>query len=730
MLFELEKRKFWALHFIALMAMIPLVLTLRVDLSSLLGMLSFGVLFVSSFILGRRTYRNSIATTKEDRAQGFVSDFEDRGLGWFWEIGREGELTYISKSISVSLGKTQKELLGLKFASILSERRESGKKREWMTLGFHLSSRTPFSDLPFKSTIDENRCWSISGSPVYDQLGNYQGFRGNGLDLSQMKESERVLNQLAKCDPLTGLANRLEINRCLEQSFEGPKELPSKCSLFLLDLDKFKPVNDTMGHPVGDQLLKIAAQVIVDTIGDNGQVGRIGGDEFQVVIPSVTDQDQLKLLANRVIQNLSKPHLIEEKQVTIGASIGVSIYEDEVKPTDTASLVRDADLALYEAKKSGGGVCRFYHPDMMKQAFEERELQKDLRQALVKEQLSLEYQPIINISDRTLRGFEAILCWNHPTRGWIDSTKILKMAEDINIVPQVGDWTVRTACAQLKSWNQELQMAITVSASQLTSGNLARTVVGALASTGIRPSQLELEISKGIFQAECSNNVSVFNQLKKTGVKLVFDNFGTGYSALGYLHQVRFDKLKIDQSFVRGAGNDGRMNSAIISSIVTLARALKIDTTADGVETPEELAFVQRLGCTQAQGTIFGEPLTSLDATKLLEASGIRLSAYSLQNDREERRSISHQAKLYDGHQWHDVLIKNISRYGAMLKGLGNIEKHAELQIDFGNRQIISAKVIWSKGNEMGVHFSETVDVSTLKLPLPIDFTIRKARAS
>ncbi|MEP2988271.1 MAG: EAL domain-containing protein [Parasphingorhabdus sp.] len=718
-------------HIFAALAIAPLISTLKMDLISGFGLLAFGTLFVSSVVYSKRAQLAGAPNSKkEDRAQGFVSDFEDRGLGWFWEIGREGELTYISKSISVTLGKTQSELLGLKFASILSESRVYDKSQQWMSLGFHLSSRTSFSDLPFQSSIDENRYWSISGSPVYDQLGNYKGFRGNGLDLSQREESDRALTQLARCDPLTGLANRMEINRTLKKSLVGPQAMPSECSLFLLDLDKFKPINDTMGHLAGDRLLKMAGHIIVDTIGEKGQVGRVGGDEFQIVLPGITDQVELEQLASQVIDNLGRPQLVEGNSVIIGASVGVSTFDGLTDSIDATTLIRDADLALYAAKKSGGGVCRFYEPAMLQQASAEREFEEDLRQALVKGQLSLEYLPIIDVSDRTLCGFETLIRWDHPTKGAIEPHNIIRIAEEINLITQIGDWAIRTACGQLKSWDTDLRVAVNVSPLQLKDGKLVSTVQGALASSGIQPSQLELNIARGVFLEEYSQNVSVFTQLRKSGVRLVFDDFGTGYSTLGYLRQVRFDKLKIDRSFVGGAGQDGHMNSAIISSIVTLAQALKLETTADGVQTPEELKFIQELGCSQAQGSVFGEPLTSQDATELLKSSGIRLSASTLTKYREDRRKILRRVRLCYRQYWFDVIIKNISRNGAMIEGLENIAEGSQFQIDFGNGWKVLATSIWSIGKQVGVRFEEPLEINNLDSALLPDFGCSEAKAS
>lgn len=731
MLSKVKNRIFWIPPLFALMAIAPLVSTLKPDANSILGMLAFAVLAVWSFLLGRQRRTIGAAQTRsEERAQSFISDFEDRGLGWFWETGREGELTYISKSISLTLGKTQRELLGLKFASVLSESREHDKNRQWMTLEFHLSSRTAFTDLPFQSSVNENRYWSISGSPVYDQLGNYRGFRGNGLDLSEKRESERTLTQLARCDPLTGLANRLEIHQTLENALLGPDSQPSACSLFLLDLDKFKPVNDTMGHPVGDRYLKIAGQVILDAIGDKGQVGRVGGDEFLVVVPAITDREDLKLMANQVIENLGKPRFIEGKSVAVGASVGIAIYQADTETIDPKTLVRNADLALYAAKKSGGGVCHFYEPAMLREAADEREFEEDLRQALVKGELSLAYQPIVETSDRTLCGFEAMISWNHPSKGHINPEKIIKTAEDINIISQIGDWTVRTACSQLKSWKTDLPVAVKISPDHFAGGTLATCAVGAIAASGIRPEQLELNISKGAFLEENLNNIKTFNQLRISGVRLVFDKFGTGYSALGYLRQFRFDKLRIDQSFVRIAGQDGRMNSAIISSIVTLARALKIETTADGVKTPEELEFVRRLGCSQAQGNIFGKPMRPEEVTALLNSSETRISASYFTKYREKRRKILHRVKLYYRDCWHDAMIKNISRNGAMFEGLENVEEGSRLEIDFCNGRTVQATCIWSSGKQMGVRFEEPATAMVLGPVLRSDFGYPEAQAS
>ena len=332
----------------------------------------------------------------QQRALNLMRDFERAGRGWFWETDRHGQLVYISPTVAAKLGRPLGDLIGRPFTDIIQKRLGKDESEE-RTLGFSLSSRTPFKELTVQAAVPgEERWWSISGHPISNELGNFQGFRGSGTDLTEKKKSEREINQLARYDVLTGLANRLHITDLLERALKNHIGQPQPCALLLMDLDRFKAVNDTLGHPVGDQLLQQVAARLTQIIGDKGQVGRLGGDEFQIVLPQITQADKLANIANSIILSLAKPFSIEGEQVRIGSSIGISVSDGAGVPS--SALVRNADLALYAAKDAGRGVYRFYADAMHDEASERKAIEDALRDALAKDELRLVYQPIVDVA--------------------------------------------------------------------------------------------------------------------------------------------------------------------------------------------------------------------------------------------------------------------------------------------------------------------------------------------
>ncbi len=680
--------------------------------TAFLGVSSLAI-YVFSVSIAARRQRHDLRSAEALRAQALLHDFEGKGLGWFWETDRHGRLVYLSESVIERFDRPRDELIGQKFTALIAHDSDATSGREGRTLGFHLSLRSSFNDLSLKAAMDEERWWAVSGNPIVDELGNFNGFRGSGTDLTEMKRSQEAVNQLARYDPLTSLPNRLDINEMLTRALTGHGGRPQPCALFMLDLDKFKAVNDTLGHPAGDALLQQVAKRLLKAVGEQGRVGRLGGDEFQIVLPDMTDEAALCALANKVIDVLSQPYQVLQGPVRIGASVGIAISHGE--GVTASALVRNADLALYAAKDAGRGVCRFYQPAMHEFANERREIEEDLRGALAKGELSLVYQPVVEVATETISGFEALVRWNHPKRGAVSPDVFIPIAEEANLITAIGEWILRTACAQLAQWDGNLKMAVNVSPIQFAATNFSEIVINAIATNGIDPAQVELEITEGVFLDESADNIRTFNRLKSAGVRLALDDFGTGYSALGYLQKVPFDKIKIDQSFVRGATRKGNMNAAIIASIVSLADALGMDTTAEGAETHDELALVRDLGCSHIQGYIYGRPVDGEAAGELLARAGGHISAEGFQTHRESRKTafrrvgVIHEGYCYEG------LVRNITSHGAMIDGLTDVPPGTLFTIEFGEGREVEATTRWSKDSRMGVEFDRPVDVEELR---------------
>ncbi|MEO0643399.1 MAG: EAL domain-containing protein [Pseudomonadota bacterium] len=638
------------------------------------------------------------------RAEDILRNFEETGQGWFWETDRRGLISYISPSAAAVVGKTPRELHGQPLSMIVDlGAREADAER---TLAFHLTARSEFRDIEVRAANvqEEERYWSLTGRPVYDGFKNFCGFRGHGADLTEKRRSEQQVTRLAHYDSLTGLANRVQMSDALEQILSSPRERDRACTVLMLDLDRFKQVNDTMGHPAGDALLKQVAQRLERVLDGIGRCGRLGGDEFQVVIPGYGDRDVLAHISKEIIRSLSQPYSVEGQNVVIGASVGVALAPDD--GTTSEELIRNVDLALYAAKDAGRGVHSFYSKDLHSAAEERAELEQDLRGAIQSGDLALHYQPVVYAATEKIVGFEALMRWNHPKRGLISTEKFIAIAEDAGLIDQMGQWALRQACADLAKWPDSIRCAVNVSPLQFSNPELPTIVANALAHSGVSAARLELEITESVFLDDTLGTDAMFSALKRVGVRLALDDFGTGYSSLGYLKKAPFDKIKIDQSFVRGATEDGSRNGAIIASITSLAEALDMDTTAEGVETLDELELVRLLGCSHVQGFIYHEAIDAEGASRLVMGD-LALEPDSVRATRSPRHVLLRRVNVLYGNTSLTANIRNISEGGAMIEGLWNAPVGGTIRIEFSKNGYMSAKIRWSRENRVGVQFEE-----------------------
>ncbi|HEY6048474.1 MAG TPA: EAL domain-containing protein, partial [Sphingomicrobium sp.] len=591
------------------------------------------------------------------RAEALLHEFENSEKGWFWETARDGTLSYISDSVAGALGRDAADLIGRAFTDLISTETEDGSATSERTLGFYLSSHVAFQDLIVRAKTKNEIWWSITGRPVHNELGHFFGFRGFASDLTKMRQSEVELDRLARQDALTGLANRQALRRALDDALVGAVRRKHRCSVFLLDLDRFKAVNDTLGHPAGDTLLRLVALRLTDEVGEKGQVGRLGGDEFQIVLPSLSSKTELSQLAQAIIDSVSRPYTINGTAVSIGTSVGIVTSDYDDRTSD--DLMRDADLALYAAKAAGKGCYRFFAPDMHEAARQRQLMESDLRVALEKGQLRLAYQPCVEASSEDVTGFEALIRWDHPERGGVSPAEFIPLAEEIGLINEIGEWVLRTACAEAAKWPEQITVAVNLSPIQFKLPALPTMVRMVLADANLEPERLELEITEGVFLSNDDHVHEMIASLKAIGVKLALDDFGTGYSSLSYLQRVPFDKIKIDRSFVSGAHDPQSRNAALIRAMVGLASDLNMQTTAEGVETHEELALVRSLGCSLVQGYLFGKPMPPEEAAALAAKGSAALPAKLPQ--REPRIRIIRAALLhYDG-QVKGARLRNIS---------------------------------------------------------------------
>jgi diguanylate cyclase (GGDEF)-like protein len=429
-------------------------------------------------------------------------------------------------------------------------------------------------------------------------------------DITEQRQSEVKIEYMAHHDALTELANRVLLNERLERTL-GAAEM---VAVHHLDLDQFKAVNDTFGHHAGDKLLKIVAERLCGLVRDTDTIARMGGDEFVIVQAPIADPADATSLAQRVIGLLSEPYDIDGHQAVIGASVGISVGPGDGTSPD--KLLRNADLALYRAKGDGRGTFRFFEPVMDLQMQTRRLMEQDLRKALPAGEFELHYQPVVNLASKEISGFEALIRWNHPTKGMISPASFIPLAEEIGFIVPMGEWVIQQACATAAQWPDSLHIAVNISAVQFRNPGLMQVITGALAASGLNPARLEIEITETVLLHNKEATLAVLHQLRALGIRIAMDDFGTGYSSLTYLQSFPFDKIKIDRSFVKDiTENSGSLN--IVRAVAALANGMGMTATAEGVETNEQLDRIVSEGCTEMQGFLFSRPLPAREIERL-----------------------------------------------------------------------------------------------------------------
>jgi diguanylate cyclase (GGDEF)-like protein len=467
--------------------------------------------------------------------------------------------------------------------------------------------------------LRDGRTFQIRHRPMPDC-----GWVATHEDITEQRRSEIRIEHMAHHDALTDLANRVLLNERLEHALTRAHR-DEMVAIHHLDLDRFKAVNDTLGHPGGDKLLKLVADRLRLLVRESDTIARMGGDEFTIVQVAAGPADA-STLAQRMISALSEPFDIDGNQAVIGASIGIAVGPgDGLSPDE---LLRNADLALYRAKDDGRGTFHFFEPEMDLQMQARRIMEQDLRKALPAGQFELYYQPIVNLADNQVGGFEALIRWNHPTRGMVAPNAFIPLAEEIGLIIPMGEWVIRQACATAALWPEDIHVAVNISAVQFHSPGLTQVIVGALAASGLHPTRLEIEITETVLLQDKEQTLATLHQLRALGVRIAMDDFGTGYSSLTYLQCFPFDKIKIDRSFVKDiAENAGSLN--IVRAVAALANGLGMKATAEGVENKEQLDRITSEGCTDVQGFLFSHPLPAGEIERLF------LSRREKQKDRD-----------------------------------------------------------------------------------------------
>jgi diguanylate cyclase (GGDEF)-like protein/PAS domain S-box-containing protein len=585
-----------------------------------------GALMLSCLANGRnfvmhRSVENELAE-KDEVVSLLLREFEESGGDWMWQIDASKCLTHVSPRFAYALGLQPEQVEAKPILEILAgDSWEAGNfSAALRVLADKLKNRENFSDLILPVTVaGEARWWELSASPRFDDSSSFLGFRGVGSDVTEAHRSADKINRMARYDTLTGLPNRLHITEALGDAMVEADRWRGRCAFLMIDLDRFKAVNDTLGHPIGDRLLTRVAERLRSIMTDNEVCGRLGGDEFAVVVRDANDPQRLSKFAQNIIDTLSRPYEVDQHTLYIGASIGTATGPRDGRTVET--LIRSADLALYRSKDVGGGAVHCYEPQLHVHAEERRVIEIALRKALERNEFEVHYQPVVNAETSAVESFEALLRWTNPELGPVSPAKFVPVAEDTRLIAPIGDWVLRTACAEAATWPSTIRVAVNVSAEQLTDVNFVTSVVQALSQSGLPPQRLELEVTESVFMREGTAALQILDQLMALGVRLALDDFGTGYSSLGYLSRTKFNTIKVDRSFVQGAARNAPESLAIIRAVVALANSLGMVTTAEGVETEEEYRMICQLGCRKIQGYLFGRPMPAADARRLLADS-------------------------------------------------------------------------------------------------------------
>ncbi|WP_428488377.1 putative bifunctional diguanylate cyclase/phosphodiesterase [Rhodopila sp.] len=514
---------------------------------------------------------------------------------------------------SIGPGTSLQEIVDLRIAAGSGPRMRAGAYLDWR-------DTVRDFDTPSDTVVEltNGRVIAIHHRPMPDF-----GWVATHEDVTERKRVEAQIVYMARYDALTGLPNRVLFNEKMEQALALTGR-GQGCAVLCLDLDHFKAVNDTYGHSIGDALLKGVAERLAACVREVDTITRLGGDEFAVLLVGLDRPESAGELAQRIARSLSEPFELDSHSIVAGLSVGIAIAPQDGNTPD--KLLKNADTALHRAKQDERGSYRFFEPEMDARLQARMALERDLRQAVRDEAFELAFQPVLNLAANAICSFEALLRWRHPTRGMISPAEFIPLAEETGLIVPIGAWVLRRACAEAKNWPSPVKVAVNLSVVQFKSRSLVETVRQALAASDLPATRLELEITESMLLKNSNDTLAMLHELRDLGASIAMDDFGTGYSSLSYLRSFPFDKIKIDQSFIRDLSKKDD-SVAIIRAIVSLGRSLGMVTTAEGVETEDQLAQLRREGCTEIQGYLFSRPTSAENARRMFAAANNNLAA-------------------------------------------------------------------------------------------------------
>ena len=604
---------------------ISFIVTGQYSMAVLVAMFSavsaFGAIEAARNFLVTRVAESAMAE-KSEVVSLLLREFEEGEADWLWQIDTSRRVRSVSPRFAFALGMDPEAIEGKPFIQLIAGPAwETGQFPSSLhDLAERLKRRESFSNLLVRVTINgQQRWWELSGTPRLTEGGAFDGFRGVGSDVTEQRESSDKIAYLARYDTLTGLPNRMMLTEALAEAMRYAEQWRTRCAFLMIDLDRFKAVNDTLGHLVGDQLLARVSERLKVLMSQNELCGRLGGDEFAIVVRDASDMEHVNRVAQSVIDALSQPYEVDHHTLYVGASVGSAIGPRDGNTVET--LMRNADLALYRSKDEGGGQHFTYEPSLHAHAEERRKLEFSLRRALEKNEFVLAYQPVVDAQGEHIVSFEALLRWHSADHGLVSPAKFIPLAEDTRLIVPIGEWVLREACREATRWPQHVKVAVNVSGEQLLDPNFTASIVTALSISNLAPQRLEIEVTESIFVRDATTARAALEQIMALGCSVALDDFGTGYSSLGYLRKLRFSTIKVDRSFVQGAATGNPESLAIIRAVVAMADSLEMSTTAEGVETEAELATIRKLGCKKIQGYYFGRPMGAADASQLFYKS-------------------------------------------------------------------------------------------------------------
>ena len=536
---------------------------------------------------------------------------------WYWEQDAEFRFQSMTGDFSEKSGIGLHRIVGRTRWELVPGLADSEAGREHIAA---LEAREPFRNLEYCALDDsgEARWYCINGQPTFDSHGVFTGYRGTGSDITARKVTEQRVHHVAQHDVLTGLPNRSLLQDRLGQAVAWAERSGRAVWVMLIDLDRFKYVNDSMGHKAGDVLLMTVAARLRSSLRDTDTVARLSGDEF-VVLLSEDSEPLAPAVVQRVMDSVAQPIMLGTREFFVTCSIGVAVYPSDGTPAD--SLIEHADIAMYRAKKLGRNNFQFYTPAMNEESLERVRIESALRVALERKEFVLHYQPQVDLQSGRIVGMEALIRWQHPELGMVPPSRFIGIAEDTGLIVPIGAWVMRTACAQNKAWQDaglgRLRVAVNLSARQFGAADQLPGIEAALSDTGLAPDCLELELTESLFMSDITPAVELLHRMKALGVKLSIDDFGTDYSSFSYLSRFPIDVLKIDRSFVSDITEDAN-DAAIVASIIALAHNLRLSVIAEGVETAAQLDHLRHQGCDEMQGYYFSRPLPARDFEQLL----------------------------------------------------------------------------------------------------------------